>query len=606
MTQAAKSRTAGLICAGLVLATVAAFWPVFHAEFVNFDDMDYVFENPMVLKGMTWAGVQWSLTAIVSANWHPLTMLSHMLDVQLYGLNATGHHFTNLLLHSLNTLLVFALLRNTTGALWRSAFVAALFALHPTHVESVAWVAERKDVLSTFFGLLTLIAYARYVNDSKLNGAKAKGWYGAALLCFALGLMSKPMLVTWPFVLLLLDHWPLARTPKVEKGKWLPAVAGWRPLIIEKLPFFALTIASSAITFLSQHRAGATTGLHALSLGERAGNALVAYARYLGKNLWPTDLAAYYPHPLNWPTAYVASAAVLLIVVSGAVLWFTPRRRYLFTGWFWFVGTLVPVIGLVQVGSQSLADRYNYIPSLGLMIALVWLGAEILSRLALNTRWIAAGSLGLLALLGAMTHRQAGYWKDSETLFTHTLAVTDEGQMAYFHIGNFMAHFCLGNSLIEKGKLPEGRVHLERAREMNPTLPVIHGALASLANREGRYADAIAGYEEALKHPPTSPEVLNNLAWLLTTCPDPQFRDGTKAVQLAEQACTLTRYEKAVHIGTLAAAYAEVGRFAEAITTAQRAHDQAVRWGDQKIARRNLELMELYKAGKAFHEERPQ
>ena len=372
----------------LLLLTLAVFWPATRCDFINVDDQAYVTENAHVQAGLTLANVKWAFTNPVSANWHPLTMLSHMLDCQLYGLKPWGHHLTSVLWHALNALLVFIWLRQATGAMWRSFMVAALFAVHPLHVESVAWVAERKDVLSAFFGLLTLIAYTKYVTSDKWQEAgkthtsprpspqRGEGekrvpvsspvtrhpslCYALALVCYALGLMSKPMLVTRPFVLLLLDYWPLNRMRSAECGmrslKWL---------LLEKIPFLVLAAADGVVTFLIQGQNGVVKTVADYPPGARIGNLLISYCRYLGKIFWPSDLAVYYPHPGYWPLAEVLLAGGFLLGVTAGFVMLRRRQPFLLMGWLWFLGTLVPVIGLVQVGRQSMADRYTYLPSLG-------------------------------------------------------------------------------------------------------------------------------------------------------------------------------------------------------------------------------------------------
>ena len=393
------------VCLGLVLITLAVFAPTVTFSFLEYDDNVYVVTNPHVLAGLTGPNIGWAFRSINASNWHPLTWLSHMLDCQLYGRWAGGHHLTSLLLHLANTLLLFRLWQRITGALWRSAFVAALFAVHPLHVESVAWVAERKDVLSAFFFLLTLWAYVRYAEKSVVSGqwsvvssdqttdyglratdhgprstGGSRIFYLLSLLFFALGLMSKPMLVTLPFVLLLLDYWPLGRMQK-EEGRMQKAEGRRRfsfilhPssfILLEKLPFLALSTASSLATVYAQSQSGALLPLEKFPLGLRLANALVSYARYLGKTLWPEHLAAFYPHPVHWPAWQVVGAGLLLAGVSIAAIALARRAPYLFTGWFWYLGMLIPVIGLVQVGSQAMADRYMYLPALGLFLATAW------------------------------------------------------------------------------------------------------------------------------------------------------------------------------------------------------------------------------------------
>ena len=388
----------------------------------------YITGNAHVTSGLTWTNVVWAFTSGEAANWHPLTWVSHMIDCDLYGTNPAGHHLTNLLFHIANTLLLFLLLKEITGALWRSFFVAALFAWHPLHVESVAWAAERKDVLSAFFWMLTLIAYVRFVALSKVHppspssGAmknpKSKVFYVLALFLFACGLMSKPMVVTLPFVLLLLDFWPLGRIADFKCAGTLIR------LVLEKLPFFALALAGSVVTYLVQKSGGATWSQGALPLQARIANVLVAYMRYISKTFWPTDLALIYPYPHHWPIELVIGSALLLTVWSALFIFRAKQNPYLIVGWLWFLGTLVPVIGLVQTGVQSMADRYTYIPSIGLFILVVWGANDFLDRWPNWKKFLPlAGGVALAGCL-AVTSIQLNYWQDSLKLFSHTIEVT--------------------------------------------------------------------------------------------------------------------------------------------------------------------------------------
>jgi Flp pilus assembly protein TadD len=413
------------------------------------------------------------------------------------------------------------------------------------------------------------------------------------LTLFALGLMAKPMIVTFPFVLLLLDFWPLGRVSFGDGRERAQQISAIKRLILEKVPFFALTLASSVWTFVSQHGAGATSTLRDLPLLNRIANALIAYLRYAIHLLWPSNLCIYYPHPGAWPFWRIVVAAVVLATLTGGVVVQKSRRPFMSVGWLWFLGTLVPVIGVVQVGSQSIADRYTYIPSVGFFILLVWtVGSFMKSSRMIRS---VSGSAATVAL-GAccvMARIQVGYWKDSKALFSHALDVTPE---------NYMAHFCVGNALIAEGKIPEGREHLRQSAEINPSFASAHGALGVLAGQAGDFKGAIRQYEEALHYQPDSAGALNNLAWLYATCPDPAQRNGPEAVSLALRACSLTQYGKALLVGTLAAAYAEAGRFDQAVETAERARQVALEWNQSDVAARNAELMKLYKAGSAFHE----
>jgi tetratricopeptide (TPR) repeat protein len=440
------------IAAGLVLATLAVYAQVAGHQFVGLDDDRYVRDNPVVARGLTPRGIIWAFTTFYQANWHPLTWLSHMLDVQTFGLWAGGHLLMNAAIHAANAVLVFFFLRRITGAVWRSGIVAALFALHPLHVESVAWAAERKDTLAAFFGLLALIAYARYV------AREAK--FAWVALWLALGLMAKPMLVTWPFVFLLLDYWPLRRVQWDSAGGVSGFARGWWPLIGEKLVLFALVGASMVVTYFAQSYGGAVRALEESPLALRLSNISVAYAKYLGATFVPNDLAVYYPFALGGiPAWQVAGALVLLAAVSVFVLWQARARPYLIVGWLWFVGTLVPVIGLVQVGGQTMADRYHYLPSIGLFTALVFGVAELATRARVGRAVIAAVAGVILLACAFLTAKQTAYWRNSETLFTRTLAVTPP---------NLLIRYNLGHALLQQRRFDEALVHLAEALRIDP------------------------------------------------------------------------------------------------------------------------------------------
>jgi len=827
-----------LVAVALALITFAVYWPVARHDFLNYDDTQYVTENSRVLSGLSWDNVRWAFGTFHASNWHPITWLSHMLDVELFGVRPMGHHLVNLLLHVINSVLLLLVLKRMTQALWPSAFVAALFALHPLHVESVAWVSERKDVLSAFFFLLTLAAYAGYV--SRLNAPAAGrqgaawGYYTLAVLCFALGLMSKPMLVTLPFVLLLLDFWPLGRTAFEDSylglttGRRLPAL---RRLLLEKVVFLALSIFSCVLTYQAQARGGAVTALEALPLSMRLENAVVAYFDYLVNMFWPTKLAVFYPHPEAWPSGRVALAALILVAVTALTLWKARRRPYLTVGWLWYLGMLVPVIGVVQVGLQYMADRYTYLPLVGIAIMVAWGLAEAADRLHCRPVIACAGAVAMLCALASVTRLQTLFWSDSETLFWRAIKVTSDNYIAHhnialaqakqFRLKSAIAHFetaiqikpdfakahnnlgytlhsigrhqeavaayrealrldprmapahnnlanayfqagqsdlalhhyeqalaakpdyaeahydlgvlfaaagrfdeaehhyaealrlrpaypeahnnwgillmnqgrwaegaghfemalCiapryaeaaynLGVALAQQGKFQEAAAAYARALDANSTLIPARLALSSVLERQGqlaeaarqlsevltiqpqyleahtrlgqllaaqeKYKEAADHYSQALTAQPTNqalychlavalsaqgkvaeaiaqyrqallinsevPEALNNLAWLLASTPNATLRHGAEAVRLAEKACTLTERKVPVFLGTLAAAYAEAGRFDEAVATAEEAIAKAEAAGQKEIAARNRELIELYRAGKACHQ----
>ena len=622
-SKAAQTSTAWWICVFLVLAIFATYWPVVGYAFTDYDDNDYVWDNPQVLNGLSWPGTVWAFTHFYSSNWHPLTWLSHMLDVQLYGMNAGGHHVTNVLFHAANTALLFLWLRRLTGALWRSAFVAALFGLHPLHVESVAWVAERKDVLSTFFLLLTLLFYTRYAqNKVRPNPQPSTLNYTLALLFFALGLMSKPMLVTLPFVLLLLDYWPLNRVGNAERG-----VRNFKGLLVEKVPFFLLSSVSSVLTFIAQQGGKSVIAITILPVVARIEGAIISYALYLGKMFWPDNLIACYPlfYPID--TDKVAAPVFVLLLISAGVFIFRRQRPYLVTGWLWYLGTLVPVIGLVQVGSQSMADRYTYVPLIGLFIALTWLVAEIKTEWPRRRLFLAMLSVGVLAACWKLTAAQVCYWQNSETLSRHALAVKTDNPLMQVLLGNALlrqkkpeeagryfaevvrirpeygaAEADLAVALVAQGRLDEAIDVCRVAIKFIPRDPKIHYLLGNTLSKQGNLPEAIAEYKTVLQIDSNHLFALNDLAWLLATAPDSRFRDGPEAVRLAEHSCQLSNYQKTLSVGTLAAAYAEAGRFDDAVKAAQKAVAQATAGKNNALVRKNRELLELYRLKKAYHE----
>jgi tetratricopeptide (TPR) repeat protein len=745
---------------------------VVSSDFVFYDDPDYVTDNAHVRQGLSWSNIGWAFTTNAAGNWHPITWLSHMLDVQLFENQASMHHLVNLALHIASSVVLLLALERMTGAFWRSTFVAALFALHPMHVESVAWVAERKDVLSGLFFMLTLWGYTEYVRRVEDRGSvendernpkpqipslpgpspkastfhlRASACYLLAVALFALGLMSKPMLVTLPFVLLLLDYWPLRR---------FQLSTLW-PLLREKLPFFLLAAISSTLTFRAQLGKGALEMIPDLSLGARIGNALVSYCRYLGKLVWPVQLSVFYPHPGHWPIRVVALAALLLLVIS-ALAWVLRRRQpSLIVGWLWFLGTLVPVIGFVQAGSQAMADRYTYLPYVGLFIGIAWLNWERLS-VSVPRPQVALflPAISFLTALALLTWKQTGYWRTTRVLFEHAVAVTPDSEVAQNNLagclmmagenaaaeahyreaarlqpgsrmtlenlakcispdpqrrseaaelyqralkagGTASTHYNFACLLLQKGELAEAESHLLTALQMKPdyvqarfNLGVLKhqqrkydeaaqameavlelqpafapaqlelGAIlveqqkwdqaivhlkAGLQNMpdhlEGRRAlgialvaqgrfsealpelqialqggpdarthynlglahhgldqfdDALAYYREAVRLAPDVPDYLNDLAWLLATCPKAELRNGDEAVRLAEKACRLSGDKDARFWGTLDAAYAEAGRFEEAAATARRTRELASAAGQKDIAEAAEKRLQLY------------
>ena len=800
----------GLICLALGLITLGVFAPSLSHEFLAYDDQAYVTENPHVQAGLTWPGVRWAFRSYAASNWHPVTWLSHMLDCQLYGLRPAGHHLTNLLLHTANTLLLFLVLNRMTGAMWRSASVAALFAWHPLHVESVAWVAERKDLLGAFFWLLTLWTYARYTkvrtpksapktpepapiithhasritfHASRITSHASRithhvsPYYPLSLLFFALGLMSKPMVVTLPFVLLLLDYWPLRRMAPFGMGDAAsqetegPATrTSWTRLLAEKVPFLALSVIACILTVRAQQGTHSVVSMAGLPFSRRIPHVLVAYAHYLGAMAVPRHLAAHYPYPTATPAAALAAAVVVLALLSLLAFRFARSRPYLLVGWLWYLGTLVPVIGLVQVGDQAWADRYTYLPLIGIFLALVW-GAGDLAQ----EKWVGGhrtkvaravlGGVAVVLGLGLLagTWLQLRYWKNTRSLFARAAEVTRHNARAITVLGSLLAkegklseamglyaealrykpdnpeaHFFLGNALEQQGKLDEAVAeysqalwfkplqektrlalgvalakqkrfeeaagHYRAALAINPESAIAHNNLARLLHTQGRLDEAIEQYSAALKleprlaqahnnlgvvliqkgrltdgaahlqeaarlNPadgesqynlalalnqqekwdqaaaifsrlapgrpndanlyyqfglalahlqrrreamsryahglliqPDFPDALDRLAWILSTAPKAEFRNGEEAVQMAERACELTGHKQPRLVATLAAAYAEAGRFPEAVSTAEQARNLAVGAGQKETTVEYSALLEAIRSGTPWRE----
>jgi Flp pilus assembly protein TadD len=541
-------RGPALIALTLCSFTLIAYWPVQDNEFLLWDDYSYIVENQHVSKDLDLEGVLWAFTSSHSGNWHPLTWLSHMMDAELFGLNPAGHHWTNLILHISNALLLFYTLRAMTGSLWRSALTATLFSLHPVHVESVAWVSERKDVLSTLFWMLSLLAYLGYAKRRDLKG------YVLALLFFACGLMSKPI-VTLPFVLLLLDYWPLARYRELlEKGKGPLRIL--LHLCMEKIPFFVLSGCSSLLTFFVQKESGAVALSSALPLDARLSNAVISYVRYMANMFWPVDLSAFYPFPTApWPFYLVGSALVLLTALTVMVI--ISRQPYLSVGWFWYVGTLFPVIGLVQVGSQAMADRYTYIPHIGVLIALVWSVSEILCRRPRGIPYIFALCGLLILLLGVSTHRELGYWKDTASLFSRAIHVTRN---------NHRAHFLMGEALSRQGRMDEAVRHYSEAVRIAPGEPLFLNGLAVAQLTLGRHEEAILLLHEAIRIRPGFAEAMANLGSTLRRQGD---RDG--AILYLRKALQIKSIPEAHHL--LGLVLSEQGKLEEAISHYRQALD---------------------------------
>lgn len=593
-----------LICVAIALLVAAVFGRVISFDFVNYDDPIYVYQTPAIAAGLHWDSVRWAFTHIHGQNWHPLTALSHMLDCQLYGVAPAGHHFTNVLLHAATALLLFITLRRITGAIWRSALVAALFAIHPLHVESVAWIAERKDVLSGFFFVLTIAAYARYARTL------TPGAYLLTLVTFAAGLLSKPMLVTTPFVLLLLDWWPLQR---------LRAGTAIR-ILLEKVPLLFLSLGSCVATLIAQRQ---YIGVgEELPLVARLTNAVVSYLIYVRQMFWPAGLAPFYPHREgNVPVGETAAALLFVTAASVAVLLARRSKRYLLVGWLWYLGMLVPVIGVVQVGWQSHADRYTYLPQIGLSIAVVWLVADVALKLRVPRFALASVAGCVVILLASVAFAQTGYWRDSETLWRHTLAVSPQNDVAENNLGilladrgryddaiahyraalrlrpqNALAHLNLGNALVSRGEIASAMAEVRRALEIEPGNVDAHNALGVMRLQQGDLRGAIDQWTQALAVDRENGNAANNLAWVYATSSDPGLRDGTKAVALAAKAREISGGRNALVLRTLAAAYAESGRFDEAIASAQQARQIAEAQKNSALVAELDATISLYRA----------
>jgi tetratricopeptide (TPR) repeat protein len=476
------------IYALLAVGIFAAYGAVLRFGFVNYDDPVYIANNPYVRDGVTWSGVVWAFTHSFAGNWYPLTWISHMLDCQFFGLDAGAHHFTNLAIHTAATLLLFAVLRRITEACWPSAFVAALFALHPLHVESVAWIAERKDVLSAFFWMLTLWCYARYVASPSLAR------YAWTLAAFACGLMAKPMAITLPLVLTLLDWWPFAR--------------GWK--IREKLPFLALSAAVSVVTYTAHVADKAVVSFTRIPLAMRVENALVSYAVYIGKMFWPSRLAVFYPYPKGPLAVPAALAGLALAAITAAAIWARRKRPYLAVGWFWYLVTLAPVIGLIQAGQQARADRYMYIPMIGLSIMLAWGGRDVLRGRPQVTVVLAVSACAACAVV---TLFQVDYWENGVKLFRRAVDVTPE---------NYVARFNLAHDLRETGDLAGAIRELERAVRMEPDSGVAHDELGQLLGKQGRLDEALAQLRQAEVFLPDNAALHYRIGVLLATAGHPE------------------------------------------------------------------------------------
>ncbi len=656
------------VCGVIVLLIGIVFGQTLSYDFVNYDDKTYIYGNPLVSSGLSLHGLLRAFVDTQTNNWHPLTLVSHMIDCQLYDLKPGGHHFTNVFLHTIAAVLLFLWLRNIagkgqSGSDWSSAFVTALFAIHPLRVESVAWIAERKDVLSAVFFFLTLGAYVRYAR------ARSLGRYLTMSILFACGLMSKPMLVTTPVVLLLLDYWPLNRGQRTEvRGQKFNAEI-WRKLIVEKLPLFGLSAASSIVAFALQVQSTESVGQ--LPFGWRLQNALVTYVTYIWQMFWPANLAVFYPHPDDHLALWqVALSALFLIAITWVVFALRRNRPYLLVGWLWYLIMLLPVIGIVEVGLQGHADRYTYLPHVGLYIALTWLTADVARSLRFRKEILASVGIGIVIVLSACAWKQTTYWRNSETLWPRALAVTtdndvaltnlgtslmDRGQLddalsyfqkalavrsrsehSHYNLSLALIHDSVGNVLARKGRADEAIAHFRQAIEFRPDYPDAHynlgtvlfrsrdldgaiaewritlslhpndpGTNANLGNalvQKGLLWEAATHYEVALRSEPDSPVALNNLAWLLSAGPDDSLRNGAVAVELARNLNRVSKQNNPFFIRTLAAAYAEAGQFDVAIETAQGASELANAQGQHDLAVQIQDETNLYRQHLPFRD----
>ena len=654
-----------LIALLLAFATLVVFLPAARFGFVAYDDNDYVTQNDFVKNGLTWTDLQWSFTAFHAGNWHPLTWISHMTDCELFGLNAGAHHFVNILFHAVNVALLFALLWRLTKKIWPAAFIAALFAWHPLHVESVAWIAERKDVLSTCFALLALLSYTRHVQTVTSDGWRVTGdkpnlsrithhaslYFWLALLFFALGLLAKPMLVTLPCVMLLLDFWPLQRFQ----------VSGFRfQVFLEKIPFFALTVVSCLVTFLAQRQGEAVSSLAGVSLHYRLENAPVAVVHYLQNFFLPVNLCAIYPMPEKIPALQVALSVATLILISAIAWHWRTTKPYCLVGWLWFLGTLVPVIGLVQVGGAAMADRYTYIPSIGFFIALVFLADDFFARLPTPKIITAAAAVIIAVACILATEKQLQFWRDSETLFRRAIAVTQHNDVALVNLGvaldaqgrfeealvayhqaekiapgRFQLHNNLGNILGLLGRHGESLAEYREAVRLRPDIAFLHNAAGGQLAALGQFADALKEFSEAGRLNPKDAEphletagvlfqlgrdaeaveelraayrlepenfqILAGIAHFLAANENAAARDGKFALLLAIKANELAGRSQPMVFDVLGMACAESGDFTNAQLCAQNALDLAAA-AQLKNTEQISQRLELYKNNRPWRE----
>ena len=552
-----------LIYIGLALLSLLLYFPSAWHDFIALADYEYVRDNPHVATGLTWPNFLWAFRTGHTGLWQPLTWLSHMRDSEFSGMSPALPHLNNTLLHAANTLLLFFVLYWFSGVRWRSAFVAALFAVHPLNVESVAWIAERKDLLGTFFFLLTLLAYGQYLER------RGTGPYLLMLFVFALGLMTSPIIVTLPAVLFLIDYWPL---------RYLEVGVGLKRIVYEKIPLFALSIVSCIATFFIHKKAGGLSIFDTVPRVARLENALLSYAHYLGKIFWPTNLAIPYRYDQTFNPIVLCAVGVLLVGISVIVVCVRKKTPYLFTGWFWYLGTLVPMIGLTQIGAQSMADRYAYIPAIGIMIGVVWTCADLFPRWQMSRRMIVSLGVAVIFVCVAKTSFQLNYWENTETLLKHSIEVDPE---------NYLALETLGNEYVREKHFDEAVTVFDDALRVTRERPFTRATQATILYSQGRAAEAAEQYEKALRFVVPWLNLLgssdrtrvallmNNLAWIRATIPDAGSRNAEEALQLAKRSLELSDHADAVQLNTLAAAQAETGQFSVASATARQALDLA-------------------------------
>jgi hypothetical protein len=598
------------ICLMLAVATLLAYCGVVSCSFLLFDDPYYVTLNPYVTAGLSLESVKWAFTAL-NANtsyWHPLTWLSHMLDYQVFGASSCGHHFTSLIIHVINTLLLFLFLQNTTTRVWTGAFVAGLFALHPLHVESVAWVSERKDVVSTMFWLLALTAYVRYVSQPTLFH------YLLTIFMFILSLMSKPMTVTLPFVLFLLDYWPLQRfsgtSGNGRKSTGAPYGSTIRGLVLEKIPFIALSVAITCVTIIAQKDAGAIKTVGDFPIHARAANALISYVAYMYKMLLPLHLACFYPHPGSSVSLAKATAAgIVLIGLTFLLLRMSRRRPYGAVGWLWFLGTLLPVIGLIQVGIQGMADRYTYVPLIGLFLAVSWTATDLIGPNLLGKRVLGTLAVLILCVLAISTARQVSYWRNNTALLGHALRVTKDNFLALGGLGSMLlvggdyaaadklfsqslaarpdyqySLGLLGESQLQQGKLEKAVEQFQKLLSINAKNSTAHRKLAVIYRQQKRPSLALDHLTEVIATEPFSPDVLAEMVSLFLDNRCAVFENLRRTIDILEQSCLQQEQRNPYVLDALAASYYVAGRIPEAISTSAEALNVAIAAKRKRLA----------------------